>query len=128
MGNGDGTFRAPVSYAAGVRPNAVVAADVDGDGKLDLIVAANGDARTRQAETIAVLLGNGDGRFEPAHYLQVGDEAPTAGTLASVAAADINGDGKLDLAVTGSTPIEILVGAGDGPLPRVAPPSTSQPR
>lgn len=89
LGNGDGTFRAPVSVAVGNAPDAIVAGDFNNDGKLDLAVLNEGDG------TLTLLLGNGDGTFKASSgspYL-----LRAAGSLV---AADFNGDGKLDLAVT----------------------------
>ena len=58
LGNGDGWFKAPVSYAAASDPRMVIVADFNADGKLDL-ATANADSAT-----ISVLLGNGDGTFQ----------------------------------------------------------------
>jgi hypothetical protein len=85
LGNGDGTFRAPVAYDAGVRPYAVVSGDFNGDGVLDLAVVAGGDAASRQPATVGVFLGNGDGTFQPAQYIVIGDSS-------AVAVGDVNGD------------------------------------
>jgi len=77
---------------------------LSGDGKLDLAVA-NSDSGN-----VAVLLGNGDGTFQPATFF-------TSGSLSTgIVAADFNGDGKLDLAVAngGSNNIAMLLGNGDG--------------
>ena len=57
LGNGDGTFQPQVTYAVGCGPDAIVAGDFTGDGRLDLAIA-NADA-----STVSVLLGNGDGTF-----------------------------------------------------------------
>jgi hypothetical protein len=118
-GNGDGTFRAPVSYAAGIRPYALASGDFNGDGRLDLAVGSSGDIRSKQPETVAILLGRGDGAFEAARFVSLGSQTPATSSLGSLAAGDLNGDGKLDLAVTasaadGSATIAILTGAGDG--------------
>jgi hypothetical protein len=114
-----------VSYAAGVRPNSVVAGDFNGDGKVDLVVGASGDARAGQPETISVLLGKGDGTFEPAIYALVGDFPPATGTLSSVAVGDFNQDGTLDLVVTAASTIDVLTGAGDGTFQRASYPTSS---
>jgi len=104
LGNGDGTFKPFVSYAAASTPVWVATGDFNRDGKLDLAVANEG------SNTVSVLLGNGDGTFRaPVDY--------NAGTQpASVAIADLNGDGKLDLAVAnhGSNNISVLLGNGNG--------------
>jgi hypothetical protein len=107
LGKGDGTFRPPVSYDAGVRPYAVVAGDFNGDGILDLAVGASGDAATKQPATIAVFLGNGDGTFQSAQYTIVGGSS-------AVAIGDVNGDGNLDLVAITPNAVVILTGAGDG--------------
>jgi hypothetical protein len=64
LGNGDGTFQPHVDYATGsategTGPGSVITADFNGDGGLDLAVANN------NANTISILLGNGDGTFQP---------------------------------------------------------------
>jgi hypothetical protein len=108
LGNGDGTFQAPVSYPTGVGPASIVAGDFNNDGKLDLAVTNNG------AGTVSILLGNGDGTFQSHQdYGPIG----TAALTSSLAAADFNGDGNLDLAVTTSTTnVAIFLGKGDGTL------------
>src|SRR2546426_619065 len=65
-GNGDGTFGVASTYAAGGGPASVVADDVNGDGKLDLVVA------NFLSTTVSVLLGNGNGTFQPARNFAAG--------------------------------------------------------
>src|SRR5256885_17054982 len=57
LGNGEGTFRAAPTVAAGVNPFSVAVGDFNGDGRPDLAVANHG------SNTVSVLLGNGDGTF-----------------------------------------------------------------
>jgi FG-GAP-like repeat/Abnormal spindle-like microcephaly-assoc'd, ASPM-SPD-2-Hydin len=106
LGNGDGTFQPEVDYATGLYPNDVVVADFNGDGKLDLAVANFGN----EANSVSILLGNGDGTFR-AHV----DYAVGSGPLGLVA-ADLNGDGKIDLVVAGNYTLgaSVLLGNGDG--------------
>ena len=94
LGNGDATFQGPVSYSVGNTPKATSIGDLDGDGKLDLATAntsgnyPNGSAPT----TVTILLGSGSGTFSPGATLAANL------TPFSVAIADLNGDGKNDLA------------------------------
>ena len=86
----------------------MVAADVNGDDKLDLVMAQYFGSETGAIE---VLIGNGDGTFQSAVEYSAGGE----GTL-GVVAGDFNADGKLDLAAPNliSSTIAILLGNGDG--------------
>jgi len=100
LGNGDGTFQAAATYSSGgSSPDSVVAKDVNGDGKLDLVAANCGSSQNGYGcgETdgvVSVLLGYGDGTFQPAVAFSSG-----AFNDISVAVADVNGDGKLDILV-----------------------------
>ncbi|HEX4750130.1 MAG TPA: FG-GAP-like repeat-containing protein [Bryobacteraceae bacterium] len=108
LGNGDGTFQPAVSYpvSASGSSTQVVAADVNGDGKPDLIVV-NG--------ILSIYLGNGDGTFQnPAERQDL--NGPVV-----VAVGDVNGDGIPDLVLgissQGGTPasgLTALAGVGDG--------------
>jgi hypothetical protein len=106
LNNGNGTFQAPVYYAApiGGFPDGeagLATADLRGDGKLDVVLTGNSGAW--------VYLGNGDGTFQaPVNY-----PFPYGDTLAI---ADVNGDGKPDLVVPDfyNNSVWILLGNGDG--------------
>lgn len=107
LGNGDGTFQAAVSYdSGGAGAEAVAIADVSGDGKPDLLVANECASSANCANgTISVLLGNGDGTFQPAiSYGSGGYDA------ASVAVSDVNGDGIPDLVVGNSCGTSVASG------------------
>ena len=102
LGHGDGTFGGPSRLVGGgTGPTALKATDLNGDGKLDLVLsnANSGD--------VSVLLGTGTGTFgAPQRF-------PTGNTPDAVAAGDFNGDGKMDLAVSGGR-AAILLGDGAG--------------
>jgi hypothetical protein len=99
LGNGDGTFQAPSSYAGPFYFVAV--ADFNNDGIPDLAVVPEGNA-------VSVFLGNGDGTFQPPK------NSPTTGPSAFIAVGDFNGDHKMDIAVVNDPYISILLGNGDG--------------
>jgi hypothetical protein len=117
LGRPDATFAPQVAYPTGPLPVAIVAGDFNGDGNLDLAVTDGNCTPPHESEppqcspsTISILLGNGDGSFQP----QV---ASSVGTLpASIVTSDLNGDGKLDLAVVNvfDNNISVLLGSGDG--------------
>ena len=93
LGNGDGTFQAAQSVAAGGAAVPFVAVgDFNGDGKLDLVVI--NDAPPINS-AVSVLLGRGDGTFQAAQTVAPGGKA--------LAVGDFNRDGKLDLAVISSS-------------------------
>ncbi len=95
LGNGDGTFQGPVNYGTGGSgPAALVVADVNGDGKPDLVVSNCGMGDTCSSGGVGLLLGNGDGSFQNAVSYSSG--GASAGALA---VKDVNGDGKPDLLV-----------------------------
>ena len=107
IGNGNGTFKTVVNYStgAGTNPTDVAFADVDGDGKKDLIVPCY------NTSNIVILKGNGDGTFQAA-----GTPIATGSNPRSIVAADFNGDGKIDLVTANysSADVSVLLGLGGG--------------
>jgi hypothetical protein len=91
-------------YAVGSGPASVAVGDFNGDGRLDLVVPNIND------NTVSILLGNGEGTFQPAVPYPVGNRP------GAVAVGDFNGDGKLDLAVANrfDGTVSLLLGNGDG--------------
>ena len=109
LGNGNGTFQAQQTFSIGSQPHSLALGDLNGDGKPDLVVA-NETNFTNVPSTVSVLLGNGNGTFQAQQTFGTGPQ-PHA-----VALGDLNGDGKLDLAVvngSGNT-VSVLLGNGNG--------------
>jgi hypothetical protein len=115
LGNGDGTFVAEPGLATGGNPYSVAIADLNRDGKPDLVSA------NTSGHSVSVFLGNGDGTFAPKT-----DNA--TGEATSVAAGDFNNDAKPDLAVGNGDQISVLLGNGAGSFgPRTDYPSAPMP-
>lgn len=103
LGNTDGTLSSGtnIPFQQYTIPMNLAAADLNGDGTLDLVASA-------QPQSVAILFGNGDGTFlSPATYVTNlhFNNAPT------VAVGDINGDGIPDIFLSSAI---VLIGNGDG--------------
>src|SRR5262249_4411270 len=107
LGNGDGTFQAARNFTVGRDPTSVAVGDFNGDGLQDLAVA------NKYFEInygiVSVLLGNGDGTFQPTRY-------DVARRPSFLDASDFNGDRVHYLLVVHSfsNSVSVLVGNGDG--------------
>ena len=98
------SYGARVNYTVGSSPAEIRVADLNGDGKLDLVAENSG------ANTVSVLLGNGDGTFKAAVNYTT-DSNPW-----SLQVGDVNGDGKLDIVTCNesASTVSVLLGNGDG--------------
>jgi hypothetical protein len=110
----NGAIGAPASYAVpGTLTEAMVLADVNGDGKLDAVVAtANGSGQ----ESISVLTGRGDGTLNPAQTFAVATPSMTA--IVKLITADLRGLGRQD--IVGSNGI-VLLNNGSGQFTAASP-------
>ncbi len=105
LGNGDGTFQSQrVFAAAGTRR--LVVADFNHDGNADVVALAG--TIFGQGTSMPVLLGLGDGTFQPASAFFL-SSIPT-----DVVAADFNADGNLDLVEPMASGYQVELGRGDG--------------
>ena len=112
-GNGDGTFNAPVNFpnTTGFDAPVIVAADVNNDTRMDLLIAhtlACFTAPCTSSDDLTIMLGNGDGTFQSSQ-INVGIG------MSEIAVGDFNRDGFKDLAMSGSSArLYLLRGNGDG--------------
>ena len=97
-----GTFSNETQIFSRASISALGVADLNGDGHLDLVLP-------RQVDTVSVLLGRGDGSFEPQTDYEAGPYPPM-----DVAIDDFNGDGKVDLAVVHEGPYSFFCGCTQG--------------
>ncbi len=110
LGNGDGTFGAPTYFFDGNSNNqaagALVAADFNGDGKIDIAASDY----SNPLGGMAILLGNGDGTFQTVTF-------PFTDTVGNLFAVDLNHDGKVDLVDSNG---HAYLGNGDGTFKEIA--------
>ena len=108
LGNGNDSFQPnPASFATGLGPNRIATGDFNEDGELDAIVHNVSDAN---GGDISILLGNGDGTFQPATSAAVGSYPD------GITVADVNHDNHLDVLVANNNDasVSVLLGNGDG--------------
>ncbi|MDX1925910.1 MAG: Calx-beta domain-containing protein [Pirellulaceae bacterium] len=96
------TFNPAVDYSVGTNPQAIVTADFNGDGRLDIATSNN------SSNTVSVVLSNANGTFQPAL------NSATGNNPLSLAFGDFNADGKLDIATANAADASVLLGNGNG--------------
>jgi FG-GAP-like repeat/Abnormal spindle-like microcephaly-assoc'd, ASPM-SPD-2-Hydin len=115
LGRGDGTFGLPTAYDIGHATGPLVVADVNRDGRPDLVVLNGACVPSFCEQSVSVLLGNGDGTFQAPMTFN------TPPGPAGLVLGDFNNDGLLDIATinranhtTQCDCIGVLLGNGDG--------------
>ncbi len=124
LNDGDGTFQPAVSYPVGFAPNALVAGDFTGDGRIDLAVGSfswneySGLTDTNKVGEVSLLMGNGDGTFQLTGNYPTGYNDQAFLYAQPIVAGDFNDDGRTDLAILNedSDTVSVLLGNGDGTL------------
>jgi hypothetical protein len=124
LGKGNGTFPNTTTY---VLPNvianqvqqfpssdSIAVGDLNNDGNLDVVMTVDDEEGHGY---VNVFLGQGDGTFKELAPFAINSASPD-----SIALADINGDGKLDLVTSGNRRLSILLGNGDGTFQEVIDP------
>src|SRR5207302_322553 len=105
-------FQAPRVYPNITSPGPVVTGDFNGDGKQDIII---GNTFSLDGTILTEMFGQGDGTFLAATTINSGIANPALGQAVALAAADVNGDGKLDLEMLDSkNEVDVFLGNGDG--------------
>ncbi len=112
LGNGDGTFQPQRRFDATPNPFAMAVGDLNGDHIPDLAVI---DDAGEDRGKVAILLGRGDGTFQPPLLF----DSPLSSNIPSrvnIKIADLNGDGHNDLVITSDFDphTHVLLGNGDG--------------
>lgn len=106
LGDGKGGFTAANGspFALGPRPGYVSVADLNDDGRLDIVATHDDDP------LVALLLGDGKGGFAPA----LGSPLQTDKAVWGSAVTDVNGDGKSDLVLASGSGHHVAILLGDG--------------
>jgi len=110
IGTGSFMMASSKSYPTGFLPTGVALADLNHDGKADLVVADLQVGQSSDNGDVAVLINNGDGSFQnPVKY------SAGSGPI-SVAIADVDGDGIPDIVSANNNDgtVSVLSGKGDG--------------
>jgi Calx-beta domain/FG-GAP-like repeat/Domain of unknown function (DUF4214) len=112
LGNGAGGFGPSTNYVVNQSPVDIAAGDVNGDGRLDVATvnapSDNGGIGAPQEDTATILLGDGTGKLRYTTVLTTGENP------FSVAAGDLDGDGRVDLALANISNDTLSVLHGDG--------------
>jgi hypothetical protein len=122
LGHGDGTFGPVQPYSLGPEVSSIVVADVNRDGKPDVVAYDGFQFPFTESGSVGVFLGNGDGTLQQPRIFRAGGY--DAGFGGSLVVADVNGDGNLDVITANNCYMPdcvgvqsiagVLLGSGDG--------------
>jgi hypothetical protein len=112
LNNGNGTFRDGGAYPV-TQTSALATADVNGDGKVDVIVGMTFPNGNIVVKTVSVFLGNGDGTLQNPIDTSANTNLGTSSGPYAIAMGDFDRDGKLDIALSDEY-LKIMKGNGDG--------------
>jgi hypothetical protein len=114
LGNGDGSFHRSANYPYTDLSVAMQVGDFNGDGKLDLVLI--GPAFLGEGRTIWIMLGKGDGSFQPPKEVLALSSTNGCGSAfqQDIQISDFNGDGTQDLAFCARQGVGVMLGNGDG--------------
>jgi uncharacterized repeat protein (TIGR01451 family) len=121
LGQGNGVYK-PLETGPEANVGFLLVGDLNNDQKQDQVFfdfACQGHfCPVGGSSYVATALGNGNGTFQPAKIFPPGGY-PYPAIIRDIGLADFNGDGKLDIAVSGGkgSIIDVLLGKGDGTLP-----------
>jgi hypothetical protein len=117
FGDGKGGLGKPVTYPFAVKPpggpSSITAGDLNGDGSIDIALGVGTFSRTNPT-FVAVFLNNGKGKFKLSGKYSAG-----GGSAADIVIADLNDDGKPDIAVAADNALGILLNKGNGTFSKV---------
>jgi hypothetical protein len=110
LGTGTGDLQAPASFAVNKSPYDILTGDFNKDGNVDIAACTE-----YNSEGMSVLLGNGNGTFQPAQNYD-GAYSPDLRNESGITSGDVDGDGDDDMIVGGaaSNDVSIYLNNGDG--------------
>ncbi|MFC5404595.1 FG-GAP-like repeat-containing protein [Cohnella soli] len=115
IGNGNGSFRSPLTFATDTGPTLVNVGDFNNDSYFDLAIPSSAG----QLSGVTIMLGAADGTFNKTSSFPL----PNYSSIKAMELGDFNDDGKVDIAIAASSQssqgfVSILYGNGNGAFPK----------